>query len=426
MVMAMRGGQGWGPSHQTRRRRRSWRWWLGRTALTVVMLDCLGVLTGSAASTALDLVCLVAVGVFVARRHRGWRRRRPRRTIDPAAEVARLGGGTYLGLGGDGAWRVARATQALLVIGPPQSGKTSAVMIPAVLSHTGPVVSTSTKPDVLTATCAARSTRGPMWEFDPCGQTADATGCRALRWSPVSAAGDWDGAIRVARAMVAGGGAGTGTTDSTHWSKRAAALLAVVLHAAAVAGRDVDAAVGWVLSHEFDEPGAILEAAGAGLACGLLRGLVNTEARERSSICSAAADALDAYSSQAALAAACDPNFDPDAFVGEGGTVYVHAPGELQGMAAPLICGLLSEIRRATYQAARAGGLAGRVLFALDEAANIAPLAELPSIASEGGGQGLTLLAAFQDLSQARGRGGAGGGWFFDVVRREADPPGGR
>jgi type IV secretion system protein VirD4 len=143
------------------------------------------------------------------------------------------------------------------------------------------------------------------------------------------------------------------TTDATHWSKRAAALLAAVLHAAALAGRDVDATVGWVLSHEFDEPGAILEAADAGLACGLLRGLVNTEARERSSICSAAADALDAYSSHAALAAACDPNFDPDVFVREGGTVYVHAPGELQVMAAPLICGLLSEIRRATYQAAR-------------------------------------------------------------------------
>ena len=45
--------------------------------------------------------------------------------------------------------------------------------------------------------------------------------------------------------------------------------------------------------------------------------------------------------------------------------------------------------------------------FALDEVANIAPLAELPAIASEGGGQGLQLVAALQDLSQARARWGS-------------------
>ncbi|MGH2876907.1 MAG: TraG/TraD/VirD4 family protein, partial [Solirubrobacteraceae bacterium] len=57
----------------------------------------------------------------------------------------------------------------------------------------------------------------------------------------------------------------------------------------------------------------------------------------------------------------------------------------------------------------------GRVLFALDEAANIAPLDELPAIASEGGGQGLTLLAAFQDLSQARRRWGQAADGFLTL-----------
>ena len=75
-------------------------------------------------------------------------------------------------------------------------------------------------------------------------------------------------------------------------------------------------------------------------------------------------------------------------------------PGARGGTAAaaPLVCGLLSEIRRATYLAHRQGTLRGQMLFALDEAANIAPVEELPAIASEGGGQGLTLLAVFQDL----------------------------
>jgi type IV secretory pathway TraG/TraD family ATPase VirD4 len=76
---------------------------------------------------------------------------------------------------------------------------------------------------------------------------------------------------------------------------------------------------------------------------------------------------------------------------------------------------LLSEIRAATYAAHRDGQLPRRVLFALDEAANIAPLGDLPQIASEGGGQGLQLLAAFQDLSQARQRWGHAADGFLTL-----------
>ncbi len=44
------------------------------------------------------------------------------------------------------------------------------------------------------------------------------------------------------------------------------------------------------------------------------------------------------------------------------------------------------------------------MLLALDEVANIAPIPDLPSMISEGGGQGLVTLACLQDLSQARHR----------------------
>ncbi len=44
------------------------------------------------------------------------------------------------------------------------------------------------------------------------------------------------------------------------------------------------------------------------------------------------------------------------------------------------------------------------MLLALDELANIAPLPDLPAMISEGGGQGVTTLACFQDLTQARRR----------------------
>ena len=89
------------------------------------------------------------------------------------------------------------------------------------------------------------------------------------------------------------------------------------------------------------------------------------------------------------------------------------------------MCGLLSEVRRATYRAHANGQLThGRVLFALDEVANIAPLGELPQIASEGGGQGLVLLAALQDLSQARQRWGAAADGFLTLFGTKLVLPG--
>ena len=45
----------------------------------------------------------------------------------------------------------------------------AAVIIPALLSHNGPVVSTSTKPDVLAATARRSRAAGRVWEFDPTG-----------------------------------------------------------------------------------------------------------------------------------------------------------------------------------------------------------------------------------------------------------------
>jgi type IV secretion system protein VirD4 len=169
--------------------------------------------------------------------------------------------------------------------------------------------------------------------------------------------------------MVAGAGVGAGTTDATHSSKRASALLAALLYAAAVGGRGMDVVLDWVLRHELEQPGVVLEVADARLAHGVLTGLRNTEGRERSSICSAAADALDAYNAQAALEAASDPNFEAQRFVRSRDTIYVHAPADDQPMAAPLVCGLLAEIRRATYQAHHTGQLEHQVLFALDEVA---------------------------------------------------------
>jgi len=438
----------WGPSHQTSATPREGGGWKLFVWVTIA-LAILGITCGAAhhqstvkiAAGIGWLVVLALIGIPAGLRARltrplrtsgrwlAWRRfgrSRSDAPVDPLSAVRRTalaqGGGVYLGQTDDGMVRHARSERAVLLLGPPRAGKTSGVIIPAILSHTGPAVSTSTKPDVAQATRLIRALGGRVWMFDPTGSTPRSQ--LELRWSPVTSSIWWGGALLMARALSSRIGAGT--TDQTHWSARAQALLAPMLHAAAVHGREMEVVVDWVMRHEIDQPGVLLEDQRCSrLAFGSLLGILNTEDRERSSIFSAAADALQAYTSEDALATAREPNFDPEAFVRSPDTIYIHAPAEQQAAAAPIVCGLLSEIRRATYTAHGNQQLnCGRVLFALDELSNIAPLEELPQIASEGGGQGLLLLAALQDLSQAHQRWGAQADGFLTLFGTKLVLPG--
>jgi type IV secretory pathway TraG/TraD family ATPase VirD4 len=114
---------------------------------------------------------------------------------------------------------------------------------------------------------------------------------------------------------------------------------------------------------------------------------------------------------------AAHPNFDPARFVEGADTVYVTAPAHRQALAAPLVVGLLEQVRHAVYARAAAGGGGPAVLWCLDELANIAPLHDLPALVSEAGGQGLHVVACLQDLSQARARWGAAAEGFLSLFQ---------
>jgi type IV secretory pathway TraG/TraD family ATPase VirD4 len=330
---------------------------------------------------------------------------------------------------------VAGPQQAVLALGPPRSGKTSALVVPNVLAAWGPVLSTSTKPDVLAATATARLRRGRCWLYDPTGTVPVPAGLTALRWSPVTAAGSWDGALLLARALVGAARPAAGATDATHWTERAEALLAPLLHAAALEGEEAAALVGWVNRRDGRAAARLL---GPGTASDLLAGILATEARELSSIWSTASGVLAAYRSDAALASAAAPNFDPRQFVASGDTVYVCAAGRHQDLVAPLVAGLIEGVRGAAFDRAAArltgsdrsvapsawAGAEPPVLLALDEVANVAPLPDLPSLVSEGGGQGVLTLACFQDLSQARRRWGAAADGFGSLFGATVVLPG--
>jgi type IV secretory pathway TraG/TraD family ATPase VirD4 len=309
----------------------------------------------------------------------------------------------------------------VLVLGPPRSGKTTSLVIPNTLLAPGAVVSTSTKPDVIAATCSVRRDMGRCWLFDPLGTAPPPPGVTQLRWSPVPACRDWEAAVLTARAMTLAARPSGYLGEQAHWTERAEALLAPLLHAAALREGGMSQVVSWVNRRCFEVPAAVVGLKGSPLARDILLGLALTEERELSGIFSTASGVLAAYRSQVALDQADDPNFDPAQLPASADTVYVCAPSHHQAVAAPLVVGLIEQVRSSAY---RSAGWHAPVTLVLDEAANIAPLPDLPSIVAEGGSQGLVTIACFQDLSQARSRWGQAAHGFLSLFGVKVVLPG--
>jgi type IV secretory pathway TraG/TraD family ATPase VirD4 len=317
----------------------------------------------------------------------------------------------------------------LLALGPPRShaGKTASMMIPIVLSQLGPVVTASTKPDILTATAMARAQHGHLWCYCPDGETAP-PGFRELHWSPISEAEDWGTALTTADEMVR-------TLDVSdlrsggHWRDRAADLLAAVFHWAALTGGTMRDARTMV--YEFNTPAGdgdetmgqgvlrslsrhgrskAATAEGARDAAMLFRSVLHTAREERASIASTAARALAGYRLPGAMRSTESPNFDADDFVRGGehearaDTIYIVASSKNQALVAPLVVAFLGQIRTATYLRHRERPDMRMVTMVLDELFGLAPLPDLPLWLSDAGSQSLLLACAVQDLTLVQSR----------------------
>jgi type IV secretory pathway TraG/TraD family ATPase VirD4 len=347
--------------------------------------------------------------------------------------AATAGGGAYIGAGTDGPLWAGRE-QAVLVLGPPRSGKTSCIVVPSILAATGAVVSTSTKPDVLTVTSRARNRIGPCYLYDPSGTVDAPPGVERIRWSPVPESRHWDDALLVARGLVGATRAdpsrgGLGPHAGDHWTERAESLLGPLLHAAALDREPFETVLSWVDRRNVSPALGVLDHRGATIAADLLAGIAVTDAREQSGIWSTASGVLAGFRSEAALASTRSPTFDPAAFCETSATLYICATGRHQALVAPLVVGLLAGVRSAAYARAALGTAdpvrrVAPVLLALDEVANIAPLPDLPAMVSEGGGQGVLTLACLQDLSQARGRWGTAADGFLSLFGTTVVLPG--
>jgi type IV secretory pathway TraG/TraD family ATPase VirD4 len=345
------------------------------------------------------------------------------RAMDPNADR-----GIYLGQGEDAPWW-AGPQRSTLVLGPPRSGKTSALVVPNVLAAEGPVLATSTKPDVMEATAPWRGRDGWTFLFDPSGEVACPPGVERVGWSPLTTAARWDAAAQTAEAMVRASrltGAFSSGAGEHHWTERAGSLLAPLLHAAALEGASMRTLLHWIDRHHGGPALDILSSrvGPEAVPTDVLSGIVSTDAREQSGIWSTASGVLAAYRTDGALASTEAPPLDLQEFCRGAHTLYVCSPGRRQQQFAPLVVGLIGDVRDATYRQQLDGMTRPPTLLALDEVANISPVPDLPSMVSEGAGQGLLVMACLQDLSQARVRWGAAANGFLSLFGTTVVLPG--
>jgi type IV secretion system protein VirD4 len=297
--------------------------------------------------------------------------------------------------------------QSVLVVAPTQSGKTTALAIPAILQWNGPVVATSVKTDLVRDTIEQRSTLGRTQIFDPTGSAGMQ---ETSSWTPILACRTWQGARQTAAWLTeAASPKRGGLSDGDFWYAAAAKLLAPLLFAAATNGCTIEQVITWLDKQESSEVLAALEYAGCAEALNAMEANWSRDERQRSSIYTTAETVMEAYADPAVLAHAARPEIRAGRFLdAPADTVYLCASARNQKRLRPVFVTLLQEIIEEAYRRSASSGrpLDPSLLVVLDEAANIAPLADLDVIAATGAGHGVQLLTIFQDLGQMYDRWG--------------------
>ena len=294
---------------------------------------------------------------------------------------------------------------ALVAFGPPQSGKSAGIAIPALLDWNGPAVASSIKTDLLSATIERRRALGEVFVFDP----FELSGARAHTWSPLHTAHTWDGALEVAWRLASAGELDHRSTEGgDFWAVAAEQRLAPLLYAAAASGAGMDTVVRWVNGQGMRELDQALLCAGEGghEAYDAVRAFEAQADRTRTSIEATAQALLRAYRFGRVARSAGSSEITADRLLDGPATLYLIGDAKATKLLRPIFLALLGEVvDRAYERATLAGGrLDEPLLLCLDEAGNVAPLPHLAEIASTAPSHNIQLVTIFHDLAQARSR----------------------
>lgn len=331
-------------------------------------------------------------------RQAGWWRRWRTPTTELATKVARVGW--------QGIW--SPVEDVTLRLGGPRTGKTGELAC-RIIDAPGAVVATSTRTDLVALTGASRQRRGPVHIFNPSGLGGLAS---TVKFSPLLGCRNPRTAADRAADLVAASNSGTGGNgDREWWAGQARDVLAVLLHAAALADTDLHTVAHWIAA-PGESQSQVLRALDRSRQAAAMRevalGFFQTNDRTQTSITTSIRPAL-AWLTDTTAAACAEgapgDMLDVEAFLADQGTLYLL--GAEDAIVAPLVASLTAEIARTARRIAgdQGGRLDPPLTLALDEAALICPV-PLDRWTADMGGRNITIHIGAQSRAQLRQRWG--------------------
>jgi type IV secretory pathway TraG/TraD family ATPase VirD4 len=273
----------------------------------------------------------------------------------------------------------------LLIVGPTQVGKTSSLVIPALLRWNDALVVTSVKNDVITTTRDWRTTLGEVQVLEPGRDDG-------LTWNPLEGVHTFRHALRVARDLTSGA---SDRGETEFWNSLATKLVGAMLMLAFQRSRNVFDVARTIEKRDFDQ---WLDVVGHTEAGDVLEDFLTHEPRTIDNVLTTAETMLMPWRFRQPLANVRSVLDGPN-------TLYLCSPRGEQRHYEPLFRGALRMVleeqqRRVELRTQR------RLLLVLDEAATVASLDELDQMASTVSGLDVTLVTVLQDFSQLKARWG--------------------
>lgn len=314
----------------------------------------------------------------------------------------------------DVGWRVGRSRgtdvfvsieDSVALEGPPRSGKGYRVLISAIVDWSGPLITTSTTNDNLTATMRMRQHRGDVQVFDPQGLS----GIRhAMRVSPVAGCENPLVAMQRGAAIITGTALGSSTTNG-EWAQASGVVLGRLLHAAAVGGKSIEELYDWGTSPaQARDAVAILRSDGAPGWGDSLDATISGDEKLVSSIWFGVQGAVAPLAvpqiREALMPRPGDPVFDPREFLDAANTLYLIGSSSGAAAMGGFLGALLDdivEVARTRALASPGSRLTHPLGLILDEIVNMFRWANLPRTMADGGGRGICTFVVLQALSQA-------------------------
>ena len=318
----------------------------------------------------------------------------------------------------DGMEIAIRTEDTACTVAPPKWGKTTYMVAGMVADAAGAVITTSTRPDVLRLTVGVRKDLGTVYvaDFDGLSQYP-----HKLRWHMVGGCEDPQVASERASAMVnAMPRTGAPSSADRYFDSGCVMILEALLHAAALKdGGSMRDVIRWSQNFAEHEPANILRTKSPSVKT--WAGNLDEWCRQNNpdtigNTKTTLGKITGPMKNENVLSMLCatedDPGIDLNTFTDAPNSLYCLTRVSMNASTAPIVTALVESLVQAAIRksgAMASGKLNVPLSVILDEAANTCALPSLPSLMSEGGGNGIHTSVFVQTYSQLVNRWGEEG-----------------